>query len=101
MRIRFLTAHLYHRGLVLASILFLILRRSLRLGSCRDPQAVAIENAVLRHQLVVLRLWGSETPIIRLTCGFATRDEDERALFRMPGKRAIGLRYPLPLGTKP
>jgi len=47
------------------------------------------------------RVWGSETPIICLTCGFATRDEDERALFRMPGKRAIGLRYPLPLGTKP
>jgi hypothetical protein len=55
MRIRLLTGHLYHRGLVLASILFLILRWSLRLGSCRDPQAVAIENAVLRHQLAVLR----------------------------------------------
>jgi hypothetical protein len=55
MRIRLLTAHLHHRGLVLASILFLILRRSLRLGSCRDPQEVDIENAVLRHQLAVLR----------------------------------------------
>jgi putative transposase len=40
---------------LLASILFLILCRFLRLGSCRDPQAVAIENAVLRHQLAVLR----------------------------------------------
>ncbi len=35
-------------------------------------------------------VWGSETPIICLTCGFATRGEDERALFRMPGKQAIG-----------
>jgi len=51
MRIRLLTAHLYHRELVLAPILFLILRWFLRLGSCGDPQAVAIENAVLRHQL--------------------------------------------------
>jgi len=55
MRIRLLTAHLYHGGLVLASILFLILRQLLRMRSCRDPQAVAIENAVLRHQLAVLR----------------------------------------------
>ena len=50
---------------------------------------------------VGLSLWGSETPIICLTCGFATSGEDERALFRMPGKRGIGLRCPLPLGTKP
>jgi putative transposase len=40
---------------VLSSILFLILRQLLRLGSCGDPQAVAVENAVLRHQLAVLR----------------------------------------------
>jgi putative transposase len=55
MRIRLLTAHLYHGGFMLASLLFLILRQLLRMRSCRDPQAVAIENAVLRHQLAVLR----------------------------------------------
>ncbi len=46
-------------------------------------------------------MWGSETPIISLTCGFATRGEDKRAPFRMSGKQAIGLRRPLPLGKKP
>src|SRR6266545_546731 len=39
---------------------------------------------------------GVRSPIICLT--FGTRGEDEPALFRMSGKPAIGLRYPLPLG---
>jgi hypothetical protein len=40
---------------MLVSILYLILRRLLGLARYRDGQAVEIENAVLRHQLTVLR----------------------------------------------
>ena len=56
----------------------------------------SLEGADDRRLDISRCLSGSKTPIIIcLTCGFATRGEDEPALFRMPGN---GLRYPLPLG---
>jgi ABC-2 type transport system ATP-binding protein len=66
-----------------------------------DGNRVRCQVAGPTEELMRVLVWGSETPIICLTCGFATRGGDERTLFRMPGKQAIGLRRPLPLGTKP
>jgi hypothetical protein len=61
-------------------------------------QGLARPSPVGTSTLAGPGLSGSETATMCLTCGFATRGEDEPALFRMPGKRAIGLRHPLPLG---
>lgn len=67
------------------------------LGSPSESMATILPRAMVKP----VSVWGSETPIICLTCGFATRRETSERSFECPGSRQSAFDAQLPFGTKP
>ena len=89
---------------MLFALLYLVVRRVFGLAgdSRSDDLSKDVEILVLRHQLNVLRrqagLWGSETPIKCLTCGFATPRPRRASTLLGATDAGITASLPLPWG---